>query len=95
MSLIPGAIAFSVFAIMTIAGAAAEDTMDVEFTVSPDRMEFKKGAVDPSDTGDAGQEIKSTTAKRVDKSTPLLMQGIDGDGGDMTPVKELDKSSSR
>jgi hypothetical protein len=94
MSWIPSAIALSVFAVMTIAGAAAaEDTMKTEFTVQPDRIEFKKGAGDPGDTGGADNETKAATAKRVDKSTPLLMQGTDGGGGEMTPVKEMDKSS--
>jgi hypothetical protein len=106
MSFIPGAIAFSVFALMTIAGATAAEGAgetspptepgavgEVEFTVSPDRVEFKKGMTATNGGGAATDTSSETVKKRVDKSSPMLMQGTDSGSGTGTTTKQMDKST--
>ena len=59
-------------------------------TVSPDRIEFKKGAAAPDE---GGKGTPKSTVKRVDKSSPMLMQGTAGGNTAGSTAKELDKSS--
>ena len=70
-SAIAGAVAFGVFATMTVAGAMASETTETTTTTTQQDVAAKDG--------DKKKPLK--IMKRIDKSSPVLSQGNDTGAG--------------